>query len=51
MMDTAFLQPEEQELARRFTDEGFVTAPAVNSEYPFTLDLRRAGGLTTVTSQ
>jgi sporadic carbohydrate cluster 2OG-Fe(II) oxygenase len=28
MMDTAFLQPEEQELARRFTDEGFVTAPA-----------------------
>jgi sporadic carbohydrate cluster 2OG-Fe(II) oxygenase len=27
MIDTAFLQPEEQELARRFTDDGFVTAP------------------------
>lgn len=28
MIDTTFLRPEEQELARRFTDDGFVTAPA-----------------------
>jgi sporadic carbohydrate cluster 2OG-Fe(II) oxygenase len=28
MSDTAFIEPEEQELARRFIDEGFVTAPA-----------------------
>jgi len=28
MTDTAFLQPEEQELVRRFLSEGFVTTPA-----------------------
>ena len=28
MIDTAFLQPEEQALTSRFIHDGFVTAPA-----------------------